>query len=328
METIAQYQYLDRDEILKGVCEWIVKESPLMQKLPFKSIQGNAFKYNVELTLPTASWMDFDQQIVTTAGTIAQRTTNIYMLLQDSNTPKASIQTNSTQDPEAADIALAAKAMAHEFENAFIRGQTSTLSTTKQFKGIMRMLAELESAATTDLDGINNSQVVINSATSAVLTLATVDQLIDAVKPGKPDMLLMGRRIHRKITALQRAAGSGLQMTDPNEFGQRMSLYDGIPMLPSDFMPENLPDGAASVLTISTWNPATAWADGANNTAIFAVQFGEDKVCGLNSGEMTHERETFVEDYHAIKNRFVWLCGAACFKKYSLAALINIDSSV
>ena len=327
MENITQYKYLDRDAILKGVCEWIIKESPLIKKLPFKSIQGNAFKYNVELTLPGASWMDFDQQVVTTSGSVAQRTTDIFMLLQDSNTPKANIDLNSTQDPEKSDIALAAKAMAHEFENAFVRGQTSTLSTTKQFKGIMRMLAELETAATTDWDGLNNEQVVLNSATSAVLTLAAIDTLIDQIKPGKPDMLLMGRRTNRKISALQRASGSGLQFTDPKEFGLRLPMYDSIPMLKSDFMPENLPDAGTSVTTISTWNPNTAWADGVNNGAIFAIQLGEDKVCGLQAGEMTHERETFVEDYHAIKNRFVWLCGAAAFRKYSLAALVNIDTS-
>jgi len=327
MENLTQYRYLDKDELLQGVCQWIVNESPLLQYLPFKEIKGNAYKYNVDLTLPEPNWMDFDQQVVTTAGTIAQRTTNIYMLLQDSNTPKASIDTNATQDPETVDIEQASRAMAHAFEQCFIRGQTSTLSTTKQFKGLMRMLAELETESTTDLDGLNNSQVIVNSATSAVLTMAKVDELLDAVKPGKPDMLLMSRRIHRKLTALQRASGSGVTMSDPNTFGLRLLTYDGIPMLRSDYMPDNLPDGSSSVLTIATWNPATAWADGYNNSAIFAIQFGEDKVSGLQSGAITHEREDFVEDYHAIKNRFVWLCGAATFKKYSLAALINIDTS-
>jgi len=328
MENLTQYRYLDRDSILPGVCQWIVEESPLMQYLPFKEIKGNAFKYNVDLTLPEPNWMDFDQQIVVTAGSIAQRTTNIYMILQDGNTPKASIDTNATQDPETVDVEQASRAIARAFENCFIRGQTSTLGTTKQFKGSMRMLAELESESTTDLDGINNNQVIPNSATSAVLTMAKVDELIDAIKPGKPDMLLMSRRVNRKLTALQRASGSGVTMSDPNAFGLRLPTYDGIPMLRSDYMPDNLPDGVASVLTIATWDPATTWADTANNSAIFAIQFGEDKVTGLQSGAMTHEREDFVENYHAIKNRFVWLCGAACFKKYSLAALINIDTSV
>ena len=327
MENLTQYRYLDKDSILPGVCQWIVEESPLMQYLPFKEIKGNAFKYNVDLTLPEPNWMDFDQQIAVTAGSIAQRTTNIYMILQDGNTPKASIDTNATQDPETVDIEQASRAIARAFENCFIRGQTSTLGTTKQFKGSMRMLAELESESTTDLDGINNNQVIPNSATSAVLTMAKVDELIDAIKPGKPDMLLMSRRVNRKLTALQRASGSGVTMSDPNAFGLRLPTYDGIPMLRSDYMPDNLPDGVASVLTIATWDPAAAWADTANNSAIFAIQFGEDKVTGLQSGAMTHEREDFVENYHAIKNRFVWLCGAACFKKYSLAALINIDTS-
>ena len=328
MQTLTQYEYLDRDMILKGVVEWIVKESPILTKLPFKPIQGNSLKYNVEVTLPVASWLTVGDQIVESTGTFEQRSTDIYTMIQNSYTDKSAIALNATQDPEATDIALGAKAMAHEFENTFIRGQTSTLSSVKQFKGLLRLLAELETATTTDLDGINNSQVIVNSATSAVLTMATIDQLIDAIKPGKPDFLLMSRRVNRKITALQRASGSGVSMTDPKEFGMRLPLYDGIPMLSSDFMPENLPDGVASVLTTSTWNPATAWADGYNNSAIIAMQLGEDKVTGLNAGEMKREHEDFVEDKNAICNRFIWYVGAACFKKYSLAALINIDTSV
>ena len=42
MENLTQYRYLDKDELLQGVCQWIVEESPLMQHLPFKEIKGNA----------------------------------------------------------------------------------------------------------------------------------------------------------------------------------------------------------------------------------------------------------------------------------------------
>jgi len=44
-------------------------------------------------------------------------------------------------------------------------------------------------------------------AGGATLTLSMLDQLIDAVKGGKPDMLLMSRRSRRKINALVRASG-------------------------------------------------------------------------------------------------------------------------
>jgi len=293
--------------------------------LPFKSIQGNSYKYNVETALPTASWLTVGDTITESSGTSEQRSTDIYTMIQNCRTDKSAIALNSTQNPETIDIQAGAKAMAHEFEKNFIMGQTTTTSNSKQFKGLMRVLAELESATTTDLDAGNNTQVIANSATSAALTMAKMDELIDAVKGGKPDMLLMSRLSRRKLSALQRASGSGVVMTDPNEYGLRMPTYDGIPIVVSDWMPDNLQDGSGSVLTIASYDQSATYASGYDNGIIFAIKLGEQDVTGLNAGEMKHEREEFSETYNAITNRFVWYCGLACFKKYSLAALINID---
>jgi HK97 family phage major capsid protein len=302
-------------------------ESEILQRLNFKSIQGNSYKYDVELTLPTAVWSTTGDKIGESSGEVEQRTTNIFTLIQNCRTDKGKIALNSTQNPENEDIRAGAKAMAHEFEKQFILGQTSTQSNPKSFKGLMRILAEMETQTTTDLDGAagSNSQVIANSATSGALTMAKVDELIDAIKGGKPDMLLMSRLSRRKLSALQRASGSGVVMTEPNQFGLRVPTYDGIPIVISDWMPDNIQDGSGSALAIASYDPNVAYASGYDNGIIFALKIGDQDVTGLNAGEMTHERETFSEDYNAITNRFVWYMGLACFKKYSLAGLINID---
>lgn len=331
MQTLTQYEYLDRDMILKGVVEWIVKESPFIGKLPFKAIQGNSFKYNVELTLPTASWLTVGDTITESTGTYAQRTTDIYTMIGDADTDKSAIALNATQDPESIDIAMKAKAMAHEYEDTFIRGRTSTLSTTKQFKGLLLLLAELQAEGTVTLDGagVNNSQVIAidtgGDGLSGALTMAFLDQLIDQIKPGKPDMLLVSRRARRKINVLQRASGSGLVMTEPDKFGLKMPTYDGIPIYASDFLLDNFQNNAANILSPASYNPATTRTTNYDNTVIFALQLGEDKVTGLNAGEMKHEVIDPVETKNVRRNRFVWYCGAACFKKYSLAALIGVN---
>lgn len=327
MQTLVQYEYLDRDQILKGVAEWIVKESPILKALSMKSIQGNSLKYNVELTLPTASWLTVGDLIPESTGTYEQRSTDIYTMVGDADTDKSAIALNATQDPEAVDIAAKAKAMAHEYEQAFITGRTSIQSSAKQFKGILLTLGELESATTVDLDSPNNEQVISVHATSGPLSMAYMDQLIDQIKPGKPDLLLMSRRSRQKLNALQRAAGSGVLMVDSKEFGLRMPSYDTIPIMASDFLLDNYQDGAANILDIANYDRSKTRAAGFDNTVIFALQLGEDKVTGLHAGEMTHERETFVEKKNVIRNRFTWYCGAACFKKYSLAALINVQPS-
>lgn len=327
MQSLTQYKYLDRDMILKGLAEWIVKESPILKALPMKAIQGNSYKYNVELTLPTASWLSVGDQISESTGTFEPRTTDIYTMIQNAYTDKSRIALNATQDPESVDTAQGAKSMAHEFEKTFIQGQTSTQSTTKQFKGLLRMIAELESATTTDLDGATgqNEQVIPAHATSGALTMALLDQLIDQIKPGKPSMLMVSRRGKRKINVLARASGSGLVMIQAKEFGLTMPAYDTVPIYASDFVPDNLPDNSSSVLSMASWDPAKTRATNYDNTAIFALQLGEDKVTGLHAGEMTHEREPIVEDYNAILNRYVWYCGAAIFKKYSAAVMIGCN---
>ena len=325
MQTLVQYEYLDRDMILKGVVEWIVMESPLTGALPFKPMAGNSLKYNVELTLPTSNWLAVGDQISEGTGTWEQRTTDVYTLIQNAYTDKSKITQNATQDPEAADIALGAKSMAHEFEKTFIIGRTSVDSNSKQFKGLLRMLAELESASTTDLDAPNNSQVIAVDATSGALTMTYMDELVDQVKPGKPSMLLMSRRSRRKLNTLSRASGGGLTLDDNALFGIKMMHYDEIPILVSDWLLDNFANGSSSILDISAYDYDAVRATNTDNTVIFAFQIGEDKVTAMQAGDMRHERETFVEDFDAIANRFVWYVGAAAFKKFSLAALININ---
>ena len=59
--------------------------------------------------------------------------------------------------------------------------------------------------------------------------------MIDLVKPGKPDFLLMTRRTRRGISAYARSLTSPVQFESAG-FGQRVMFYDGIPVLESDFM--------------------------------------------------------------------------------------------
>jgi hypothetical protein len=114
-------------------------------------------------------------------------------------------------------------------------------------------------------------------------------------------------------------------MTDNNLFGIKMMHYDEIPILVSDWMLDNYANGSSSVLDISAYNFDATRTDNVDNTVILALKIGEDSVTALQAGPMTHEREPFIEGLNAIANRFTWYVGAAAFKKFGLAALININ---
>ncbi len=335
MQTLAQSQNLDVDAILSGVNDWLVKESPILGVLPMKPIQGNSYLYNISLSLPSPNWVRQGDQLSESTGTWEQRSTNIYTLIQTGYTDKTSIILNSTQDPETADIMLAAQAMAQSWERAFIVGRTSVDTNVKEFKGVLRILAEFESASTTDLDGAtaggggNNSQVLAANATTGALTMALMHELVDMIKPGKPDLLLMSKLSRRRLNALQQAAGNaGMLMGQSDLFGKAMDMFDGIPILVSDYLLDNFPDNSSSVLDIATYDYDAARSAGSSldNSLIIAMKIGERDVQGLNAGDMTHERETFLESYNAIANRFTWNTGLMCAKKYSMAVLTGMSS--
>ena len=56
--TLAEGSKLSNDVLLKGVVETIVKESPILQRMPFIEIVGNGLTYNKENALPTIGYRE------------------------------------------------------------------------------------------------------------------------------------------------------------------------------------------------------------------------------------------------------------------------------
>ena len=338
MQNLQSYQYINLDVLISGIADWLVKEEPLLKRLTQKQVLGNSLLYNVSLTLAPVQWTTVGTQLSEATGTWTQRTANIFTAIQNARTDKGEIVRNAIQNPETRDMELAAQAMAQEFGNVVINGRTTTKSNALQPKGLMRLIAELESESTTDLDGVietgdvgggNNSQVIAQSATSSALTMRAVDTMIDLVKPGLPDVLMMSKYARRKLNALQRASGggsgAGVVLTKNEDFGVFMNSYDNIPILISEWIPDNIADATSTVVDISAINPDTVRVGGFDNSIMFALQLAEDKFTGLHAGQMTHERHTFDQDFNAIINRLVWYYGFAILRKFSVACLVNFD---
>ena len=101
-------------------------------------------------------------------------------------------------------VQLKAKAVRTKFEDTFINGDIAVDA--KSFDRVDKLTTA--------------GQTVSMGTNGAALTLDKLDEAIDKVVEGKPHILLMSRRSRRKLTALSRATGSGMLVTDSNEFGQ------------------------------------------------------------------------------------------------------------
>jgi len=301
--SLAEAAKLSNDILLQGVVETIVKDSPVLQRLPFIEIVGNGLTYNRENALPTIDFYDVGDTWAESTPTFSQFTATLKIMGGDADVDNFLRATRSNiQDVEAAVIELKAKALRHKFEETFIYGDSATSA--KQFDGIRKLI---DTATASD-------QVIAAGATGATLTLTKIDELVDAVKGGKPDLLLMSRRSRRKIKQLTRAAGFNLE-SDRNDFGMMLEWYNGIPMAASDWVLDTHAV-SASLETATT---------GGTCSTIYALSLGEGALCGLTGpGHITVEPVGALETKDATRTRIKWYCSLALFSSLKAAALVGV----
>ncbi|GBD14547.1 hypothetical protein HRbin25_00425 [bacterium HR25] len=290
--TLAEAAKLSNDMLLVGVIETIIKESPVLQVLPFIEIVGNGLTYNQEATAPAAAFFDVGDSWTESTPTFQQQTVQLKILGGDADIDNFLLATRSNlQDLEAAVVQLKAKAVRQLFEDTFINGDSA--ANPKAFDGINKLC--------------DASQTISMGANGGSLTLDKLDELIDAVKGGKPDLLLMSRRSRRILNRLARTTGSFLE-ADRNEFGQMVQFYDGIPIGISDYISDNQ--------TVGTSNDCST---------IYALQFGEGALAGLTApGGLQVERVGSLESKDATRIRIKWYAAIALFNKVKLARLTGV----
>jgi hypothetical protein len=305
--TLVEGAKLSNDVLLKGVMETTVKDSPILQRMPFIEIVGNALTYNRENAMAAAGWYDVGDTWVESTPTFTQKTASLKILGGDADVDNYIKKSRSNiQDIEAAIIELKAKALRYEFERAFIYGNSTT--SPKEFDG---MLKSIDTATASD-------QVYACGASGATLTLTMVDKLIDMIRGQKPDLLLMSRRSRRKITALIRASGGTIETwpSPTGAAGQFVQAYNGVPIGVSDYMLDTH-TVSGSVETLYT---------GSTSSVILALCFGEGAVSGISApGLMEIERLGSLETKDASRTRIKWYCGLADFAVVKRAALIGVQ---
>jgi hypothetical protein len=301
--TLAEASKLSNDILVQGVVETIVKDSPILSVLPFIEIAGNGLTYNRENELPNIDFYDVGEAWTESTPTFDQHTATLKIMGGDADVDNFLKTTRSNiQDLEGAVIELKAKAMRNKFEESFIYADSSFSN--KQYDGLRRLIGTMAPG----------SQVIPAGATGATLSLGMLDYLIDGVKGGRPDLLLMSRRSRRKINALVRAAG-GMMETNRDQWGNFIELWNGIPVGVSDWVLDSHVVAGGVETDI----------DGGDCSTIYAMQFGEGALCGLTGpGYLTVEKVGALEAKDAARTRLKWYVSLALFSAVKAAALIGV----
>jgi hypothetical protein len=292
---LSEAAKLSTDALQRGVIETIIYDSPVLQTLPFMTIEGNSYKYNQENTLGNADFYGVNAVWSESAATFTQQSATLAILGGDADVDNFIQRTlSNVQDQRAVVVAKKAKAVRNKFESTFVTG--SVAADPNSFNGVGALIT-------------NANQIVTAGANGAALTVAMLDDLIDRVKGGKPDMLLMSKRSRRKLKSLLVASTHYVERGE-SSYGRQVMMYDGIPVEVSDWVPDNEVQGGS----------------GAVCSSIYALSLGPESLMGLQNGGIEVVDVGQLETKDGTRVRIRWYCGLALFNQLRTAKLIGVNA--
>jgi hypothetical protein len=204
----------------------------------------------------------------------------------------------------AAQIKAKTKAMSWAFEDCVFYGDDTS---TNEFDGWHVML--------NDTTNIADTQRLSTSGATGVLTIALMDQLMDAIPGGRPDIIVMNRTIRRRLSAYLRTVGS--YQTDRDDYGNWFLVWNEVPIFVSDWLTQT---EAATATNGGTFTAKT----GSLYSSVFAVKFGEGEgIVGLQNGGIDTETFPHLETKDAQRVRIKWYVGQALFSPVAIARIVG-----
>lgn len=263
--TLAQAAVISQNDLQAGVLERFIIESPVLDRLPLKPIDGNAYAYNAESTLPGVEFRAVNSAYSESTGTVVQATESLVILGGDADVDTFIQATRSNlNDQLETQVNLKVKAAAYKFQDAFFNGDVAVDA--NSFDGLKKRTTggQVLAAAT------NGLPVVGNGGTDVQAFLDFVDALLALAKiSGDNGALYMNDAIRARFTSAGRRAN--LVVDDVVGLGpvdKRITSYRGTPILDpglnlagTRILPQTETQGTASGTTSS----------------IYAVRFGNDE---------------------------------------------------
>ena len=329
-ESLAEAQKLVQTRLLAGVVQEVYEEGQLLKELPVFAINEKSVTYNRESTLPSAAFYDIHEQIPWQADVdyTTQKEATLKRVARQDVLDKFMMDTyKDPNDYRTIVLSELRKGCMRTIEDKLIYGDID--SDAAEFDGVSQLF-DTDAAGAEAFTSATNLQMYDMGGASSPASIGILRHLIDQVKP-KPDILLVTRTFRNTLSATAFEKGIVLSNAQPvgvisyakNEFGTRIDYFDGIRLLVSDYLLNEVDD--------------TGTKDSGNDSGIcsvYAIRFGqimEGGLCLCVGGKtggpeffMMKELET-LEDYDASGIRLTAYCCLALGSSKSLARVTSID---
>lgn len=309
--TLAESAKLSENDLQRGVIETFVLESAVLDRVPLVEVNGNAYAYNEEATLPGVEFRAVNAAYAESTGTINPRTENLVILGGDADVDTFIVRTRGNlNDQRAIQTRMKVKAAITKYQDAFVNGDTAVDA--NSFDGLKKRVTgtQLVSGPVAGTGPVSGGHAFFD----------LLDDLISRV-PGGADALYMNSAIRAKIQSSARRIG-GFDMTR-DDFGRTVQTYNGIPLLDigkkadgTDIIPLTEPSGDATPTN--------------DTSSIYAVSFsqGEDEagVAGLSNGGVQVKDLGEIDAKPVFRTRIEFFTGLAVFGR-GAARLRYVDNA-
>lgn len=292
------------DVLRQTIIELFATQTDLLRVMSFDDIAGNSLKYKQEDTLPGIAFRGIGEGYTESTGVINPQSESLVIVGGDLDVDKFILRTMGG-DQRAIQESMKLKALAHNFSNTFIKGDS--LTTPKQFDGLQVRLT--------------GKQVISNAAAAngAGLSLEKLDEAIDAVDD--PNYLFMSKKTRRKLTVASRTSTIGGYITyELDQFGRRVTMYNGLPIL--------IADANADLFATLGDNEAYTGGGTADGTSVYVLSMRPGMLQGIQNGapEVTDLGE--LEGKPTLRTRLEWYAGMVLMHPRAAARLRDIDANV
>ena len=277
VHTLVEYAKTVEDQKSRAIIELFPEMADILGVIPFKTAPGGRYGYYREGALPNNMGFRAINEVPAEGhGVINDLTEQCFPIAGNIDVDRVLINRYG-MERRSMEESMSIKRKAKVWIDTFMNGDN--FSAPREFTGIKNRLRAVGSG-NSSVDGSNyESRVVANSTSSggAALSLANLDLAISLVE--NPTHILMPKKLKHRLPAAVRDAGvGGLYTNDKTDMGQRVEMYDGLPILTGYGI---TPFGA-----FLPFNEVAFGGGGAVTASIYILSFGETGICGLETSPM------------------------------------------
>lgn len=298
----------DGDMMRQGIIQAYAGSSSIMQNLQFMNIPGGSISYIQEKDMPDPSFRGFNEAFSQSYGSFLNQTETIKMMGGDIEMDISMNQTNGGINLPSR-ITQQVRSMGLKWTSKFFKGDSA--ADPREFDGLQKRIVDAQKISAGSTSG--------GDALSLIMLDSLIDQ-VDSQGAQENRVLVMNKTVLRRLNQASRTTSVGGFITySQDQFGRRMSMYNGIPILTVD-----LDQLHASILPFSE-----AGAGGGSSfcTSVYCLSLSESGVVGIQNDSISVRDLGEMQSKPSLLTRVDWLSSFCIFDPRAAARLYGIKDA-